>query len=40
MGLILSGEDLIKTTEGYMRSACRKVNGQARFQLNTAYPVR
>ena len=30
MGLILSGEDLIKTAEGHMRSTCRKVNSQAR----------
>ena len=26
MGLVLSGEDLIKTVEGHMRSICRKVN--------------
>ena len=26
MGLVLSGEDLIKTAEGHMRSTCRKVN--------------
>ena len=30
MGLVLSGEDLIKTAEGHMRSTCRKVNSQAR----------
>ena len=38
MGLVLSGEDLIKTIEGHMRSTCRKVNSQARFQLSTACP--
>ena len=26
MGLVLSGEDLINTAEGHMRSTCRKVN--------------
>ena len=26
MGLVLSGEDLIKTVESHMRSTCRKVN--------------
>ena len=26
MDLVLSGEDLIKTVEGHMRSICRKVN--------------
>ena len=26
MGLVSSGEDLIKTAEGHMRSTCRKVN--------------
>ena len=36
MSLVLSGEDLIKTAKGYMRSICKKVNSQARFQLNTA----
>ena len=30
MALVLSGEDLIKTAEGHMRSTCRKVNSQAR----------
>ena len=30
MGLVLSGEDLINTAEGHMRSTCRKVNSQAR----------
>ena len=30
MSLVLSGEDLIKTTEGHMRSICTKVNSQAR----------
>ena len=30
MGLVLSGENLIKTAEGHMRSTCRKVNSQAR----------
>ena len=38
MGLVLSGEDLIKTAEGHMRNTCRKVNSQARFQLNIACP--
>ena len=36
MGLVLSGEDLIKTAEGHMRSTCKKVNSQARFQLSTS----
>ena len=31
MGLVLSSEDLIKTTEGHMRTTCRKVNSQARY---------
>ena len=31
MGLVLSGENLIKTAEGHMRSTCRKVNSQARY---------
>ena len=35
MGLVLSGEDLIKIAEGHMRSTCKKVNSQARFQLST-----
>ena len=26
MGLVLSGEDLIKIAEGHMRNTCRKVN--------------
>ena len=30
MGLVLSGEDLIKIAKGYMRSKCRKLNSQAR----------
>ena len=30
MGLVLSGENLIKTAEGHIRSTCRKVNSQAR----------
>ena len=30
MGLVLSGEDLIKINEGHMRSTCGKVNSQAR----------
>ena len=30
MGLVLSGENLIKTAEGHMRSTCRKLNSQAR----------
>ena len=30
MGLVLSGEDLIKIAEGHMRSTCRKVNNQAK----------
>ena len=30
MGLVFSGEDLIKIVEGHMRSTCRKVNSQAR----------
>ena len=38
MGLVLSSEDLIKTTEGHMRSTCRKVNSQARFQPSIACP--
>ena len=38
MGLVLSGEDLIKTAEGHIRNTCRKVNSQARFQLSTACP--
>ena len=38
MGLVLSGKNLIKTVEGHMRSTCRKVNSQARFQLSTACP--
>ena len=38
MGLVLSGEDLIKTAEGHMRNTCRKVNSQARFQLSTTCP--
>ena len=29
MGLVLSGEDFIKTTKCHMRSTCRKVNSQA-----------
>ena len=28
MALVLSGEDLIKTIEGHVRSTCRKVNSQ------------
>ena len=38
IGLVLSGKNLIKTVEGHMRSTCRKVNSQARFQLSTACP--
>ena len=38
MGLVLSGEDLINTAEGHMRSTCRKVNSQARFQPSIACP--
>ena len=38
MGLVLSGKNLIKTVEGHMRSTCRKVNSQAKFQLSTACP--
>ena len=38
MGLVLSGKNLIKTVEGHMRSTCRKMNSQARFQLSTACP--
>ena len=38
MGLVLSSEDLIKTIEGHMRSTCRKVNSQARFQPSIACP--
>ena len=38
MGLVLSGKNLIKTVEGHMRSTCRKVNSQARFQVSTACP--
>ena len=30
MGLLFSGEDLIKTAESHMISKCRKVNSQAR----------
>ena len=30
MGLVLSGEDLIKTAEGHMRSTYKKVNSHAR----------
>ena len=30
MDLVLSGENLIKTAKGHMRSTCRKVNSQAR----------
>ena len=30
MGLVLSGEDLIKTVEGHVRSICRKVNSQVK----------
>ena len=30
MGLVFSGEDLIKIAEGHMRSTCRKVNNLAR----------
>ena len=30
IGLVLSGEYLIKIVEGHMRSTCRKVNSQAR----------
>ena len=30
MGLVLSGEDLIKIAKGHMKSTCRKVNSQAR----------
>ena len=30
MSLVLSGEDLIKTAKGHMRSTCRKVNNLAR----------
>ena len=26
MGLVLIGEDLIKTAEGHVRSTCKKVN--------------
>ena len=40
MGLVLSGEYLIKTAKGHMRSTCRKVNNQAKFQLSTACPKR
>ena len=31
LGLVLSGEELIKTAEGHMRSTCRKVNSQAKW---------
>ena len=30
MGLVLSGENLIKIAEGHIRSTCRKVNNQVR----------
>ena len=40
MGLVLIGEDLIKTVEGHVRSTCKKVNSQARFQLSTTCPGR
>ena len=30
MGLVWSGENLIKTTEGHKRSTCKRVNSQAR----------
>ena len=40
MGLVLIGEDLIKTVEGHVRNTCKKVNSQARFQLSTTYPRR
>ena len=40
MGLVLSGEDLIKIAEGHMRSTCKKVNSQAKFQLSTTYQGR
>ena len=30
MSLVLSGENLINTAKGHMRSTCRKVNSQAR----------
>ena len=30
MGLVLSGENLIKIAEGHIRSTCRKLNSQAR----------
>ena len=36
MGLVLSSENLIKIVEGHMRSTCRKVNSQARFQFSIA----
>ena len=38
MGLVLSGEDLIKIVESHTRSTCKKVNSQVRCQLSTAYP--
>ena len=30
MGLVLSGEYLIKIAKGHMKSTCKKVNSQAR----------
>ena len=35
MNLVLSGEDLIKTTEGHMRNTCRKVNSQPVHEGNS-----
>ena len=40
MGLVFSGEDLIKIAEGHMRSTCRKVNNLARCPAQYSLPKR
>ena len=35
LGLVLSGEDLIKITKSHMRSTCRKVKSQASYPEST-----
>ena len=35
MGLVLSDEDLIKTTKSHMTSTCRKVKSQASYPEST-----
>ena len=39
MGLVLSDEDLIKTTKDHIRSICRNVKSQASYPKSTFYQL-